>query len=230
MNVIYKIINIRKKEKCEFPYEYIGSKVNYIDGKYWGSSSHPLMIQELKNNPEDFEFCIIQVIDDNDIQCIVNLERQWQVKLNVVNDPKYYNLKLASEKWSSLGFKWAYDPVTLLKAYLPKHKIPFGWKLGQSPTSIQEKVNESKTGFSKGDERLNKIISKRTSAAMPKGKNHRDSKIWNLCDPNGNLHEVILHPFCKENDLSPTAIQYSLISGKPIKKGKSKGWYAMNKI
>lgn len=229
MNIIYKLVNRQKEQRNEYPCYYIGSKANYVPGTYWGSARHPLLLLELKTTLEDFELIIIEYVDS--LSNLIEREHFWQKKYNVVQNEKYYNLSYANKKFSSIGFKWAHDPVTLTKGYFPNNKIPVGWNLGKTPES---KVKKSilKTGYKKGSIELNQEISKRTKVAACRGKNHKDCKIWILQDPNGTIHTVIgLHEFCRKFNLSVTSLQFSEKSKKqlPINKGKSKGWRVLDK-
>lgn len=229
-NIIYKLINKNKELREDYPCYYIGSKMGYIPGKYWGSPSHPLLRKELKDDISSFEMIILEYVDKS--TDLTMRENYWQKSVNAVENEKYYNLGYAKTNFSSAGFKWAYDPVSLIKGYFPKCKIPKGWALGKSPESLIRRQNKLAltTGLSKGDPNLNKIISSRTKENACRGERHRDIKTWTLLDPNGKIHQIIgLHEFCKANGLSATSLQYSINTQKPIKKGKSKGWCVLSK-
>lgn len=224
-NIIYKLINRKKELLGEYPCYYIGSKMGYKPGKYWGSSRHPLLLKELKYDICSFEMTILEYV--NNPKDLTTQENYWQKSVNAVENEKYYNLNYARTNFSSAGFKWAHDPISLLKGYFPECKIPKGWVVGKSPeTSLRMQLKLSnKTGLIKGDPKLNQIISTRTKENVCKGERHPECKIWTLLDPNGNQHTISgLHEFCKQKDLSATSLQYSFNTKKPIKKGKSKGW------
>lgn len=226
-NVIYKLINRRKEKLSEYPCYYIGSKVNYVPGTYWGSSRNPILITELNTELANFEMEILEdVPSDNNL---IDHEINHQVALNVVKDEKYYNLRLAGKNFATTGYKYYYHPTTLVRGFFPPNKIPHGWLLGKSPESAARK-KVVKTGLKKGDPNLNKIISERTKANTPRGKTHTETKVWILQDPTNKIHKVVgLHEFCKANNLAATSLQYSINTNKPIKKGKSKGWRLLSK-
>ena len=230
LNIIYNLVNRTKEKQGIYPCYYIGSKLNYIPGTYWGSSKNPILLKELKENISDFNINILEHVDKEEL---TTRERFWQLKLNVLQDNKYYNLSLAKEKFTGQGFTWFHDPITLLNGYFPRHKSPDGWQLGKSPETAKRtalKKEKIPTALKKGSSELNKLISIRTKEKVARGKDHKDCKIWVLKDPLGNIHTVIgLHPFCKEKNLSPTALQYSVNTNKPIKKGLSQGWHVLEK-
>jgi len=204
--------------------------MGYIPGKYWGSSKHPLLLKELQDDIDSFELTILEYVDNP--TDLTMRENYWQKSVNAVENEKYYNLRYAKTKFSSAVFKWAYDPISLIRGYFPELKIPKGWVLGQSSESSnrKKKKKSNPTGLSRGDPKLNQIISARTKENACRGKRHRDIKTWILVDPDGKIHQVIgLHEFCKINGLSVTSLQYSINSQKPIKKGRSKGWYVLRK-
>jgi hypothetical protein len=183
--------------------------MGYIPGKYWGSSRNPILLQELKDNISDFEIEILEYVDDP--QKLTTRELHYHQTYNVVYDDAYYNLQLAGIKFSSVGFVWCHDPISLVKAYMPKHKIPNGWEIGKTP---QAKIKaESRTGYKRGDAQLKTHLSNAVTRLE-----------WILKDPDGNIHIVDkLHKFCEENNVSSRLRLVNHI-GKPIKKGKSKGW------
>ena len=161
-NIIYKLINRKKELLGEYPCYYIGSKMGYKPGKYWGSSRHPLLLKELKYDICSFEMTILEYV--NNPKDLTTQENYWQKSVNAVENEKYYNLNYARTNFSSAGFKWAHDPISLLKGYFPECKIPKGWVVGKSPeTSLRMQLKLSnKTGLIKGDPKLNQIISTRT--------------------------------------------------------------------
>ena len=221
MHVIYKLINIQKEANNNFPCYYIGSKLNYIPGTYWGSSKHPTLIEELKTNVSNFKIEILEYVDNP--TDLTTRERVYQLDYDVLNNPKYYNLHLANEKFTSSGRKWYYDPLTLNKGYFQDNKIPAGWIRGYKPEDAQSKkykqVNRSKpTGLKKNDPKLHEQIS-----------NSVANTYWVLRDPNGILHTVTkLHKFCEEHNLSPQ-LRLNKNFGIPLKKGNSKGWCVIDK-
>ena len=111
LNIIYNLVNRTKEKQGIYPCYYIGSKLNYIPGTYWGSSKNPILLKELKENISDFNINILEHVDKEEL---TTRERFWQLKLNVLQDNKYYNLSLAKEKFTGQGFTWFHDPITLL--------------------------------------------------------------------------------------------------------------------
>ena len=192
---------------------YIGSKMNY-DGKYKGSSRHPLF------KPGELE--ILEIV--NDPTMLTAKEREWQEKYDILNDPNCFNLVYANEKFSSADRKFYYNPVTLERSLFLEHQVPSGWIKGMHPTKKKKRMK-------RGSKELKEHLRNKSKESAKRGKEHKDTKQWILVDPQGNKHIVHgLYPFCEKYNLSPTSIQYSLTSQKPIKKGKSKGWYAVKKM
>lgn len=222
MNIIYRLVNRKKEKNGEFPCYYIGSKMNYVPGEYWGSSKHPMLIEELKTNISNFEIEILEHVCNP--KELTLREREYQLKYNALNDSKYYNLQLANEKFTSAGYKWYYDPVTLIKGYFQANKIPAGWLPGYKPEEQQSKEWKQikryrPTGLKKSDPRLHEQISDSVATTE-----------WVLRSPDGSLHSVTkLHKFCKEHNISQK-LRLTKKFGVPIKKGKSKGWCVVSKI
>lgn len=226
-NVIYLLIHSNRKDQNLEPHSYIGSKVNYKPNMYWGSSKHPDLLRELSKNINHFQIQILEYVKNK--SKINERELYWQKRYNAVEDKKFYNLSYANKKFTSVNFKWCYDPNTLQKGYFPKHKIPSGWIEGTKP-KILKKIR-TKTRLKKGDPLLEKIRSISNKKSAKRGLEHKDTKIWILQDPQFKKHKVIgLYPFCKKNNLLATALQYSFLTKKPIKKGKSKGWCVLQKL
>ena len=221
MNIIYRLVNQKKEKNSEFPCYYIGSKLNYVPGEYWGSSKHPLLIRELKENILDFKIEILEHVDNPDELTL--RERVHQLNHDVLNDQKYYNLQIANEKFTSTGRKWYYDPETLVKGYFLPNKIPPGWLPGYKPEEQQSKGWKQikrylPTGFKKSDPNLHKRISDSVATTE-----------WTLRSPDGKLYTVTkLHKFCEEHNLSQK-LRLTKKFGVPIKKGKSKGWCVISK-
>lgn len=221
MNIIYLLANTKKESTRTFPCYYIGSKLNYVPGKYWGSSKHPQLLKELENSISDFKIEILEHVDDP--AKLTLKEREWQLKLDAINDPKYYNLQYANEKFTSNGRKWFYDPVTLKKGYFYDNKVPEGWLPGYKPVEHQSKKYQQikkykSTGLKKTDPLLHKQIS--DSVANTE---------WTLKSPDGKIYTVTkLHKFCQEHNLSHKLRTIKKF-GVPIKKGKSKGWVVIDK-
>ena len=64
-NVIYKLINRRKEKLGQYPCYYVGSKVNYVPGTYWGSSQNPILIAELATELDNFEMEILEYVPND---------------------------------------------------------------------------------------------------------------------------------------------------------------------
>lgn len=104
MNIIYLITNLDKKEgEMRF---YVGSKqechietINGLDTiigdnsgfPYWGSSSHPLMKEELKT--QRFSATVLESTGHR--KELLALEQKWMDKLDAVRSQEYYNLSSA---------------------------------------------------------------------------------------------------------------------------------------
>lgn len=173
--------------------------MNYIPDKYWGSSRHPILLQELSENITNFSIDILEYI--NDPQNLTKREEHWQRKFQVVEDIEYYNLTYANTKFNTTGMRAYHDSNTLKYGLFPPNKIPAGWIKGRKPKNIRGK-SKSKTGFKKGDPKLEKIRSESNKRSAKKGLDNKSTKIWLLKDPNNNLHRIIgLAPFCKKNNL-----------------------------
>jgi len=195
--------------------------MNY-DGKYKGSSRHPLF------KPGRLE--ILEILDDP--TKLTAKEREWQEKYDILNDPDCFNLVYANEKFSSAGRKFYHDPVTLERRLFLEHQVLDGWVKGMRPLEKKKRKTyiKKENSMKKGSIELRNHLSNKSKESAKRGEEHKDTKQWILVDPYGNKHTVNgLYPFCEEHNLSPTAIQYSLQTQKPIKKGKSKGWYAVEK-
>lgn len=225
-HIIYKLINRRKESLGEHPCYYVGSKTNYIPGTYWGSSKNPILIEELTIELSNFDMEILEEVYD--ANQLIEREITHQLQHNVVEDQKYYNLRLAGKNFTTTGYKYYYHPITLVRGFFPPNKIPVGWVWGKNPGTPRKIIN--KTGLKKGDPKLKKYISERTKVTTARGVQHSETKSWILQDPEGAIHNVIgLHEFCKINGLAATSLQYSINTTNPIKKGKSKGWRLLSK-
>lgn len=224
MHIIYCLINRRKEKVNEYPCYYIGSKTNFVSGKYWGSSHHPVLKEELSKSKEDFEMKIL--IEVTDPARLTLIEREVQIAFNVINDRKYYNLHLANEKFSAIGRKWFHDPVTLAVGLFSDCKVPPGWHPGhkkasdRTPGSIKAAIwKANPTGLRKDDPLLHQKISDSIAKFE-----------WIIRDPSGKLHTVTkLHQFCRDHKLS-TRLRYAENFNVPIRRGSSKGWCVVSKL
>jgi hypothetical protein len=115
MNIIYKISYLKHIKNNTPPFYYIGSKYNY-KGKYYGSPSSKqkdwytgnLSIKdwwksEIKNDPENFLFEIIQIFP-NDItpKMLVEEEKKIHLKFNVLKNNVFFNKSIATTGWVSV--------------------------------------------------------------------------------------------------------------------------------
>ena len=225
-HIIYRLVNRRKEVLGLSPCYYVGSKTNYILGTYWGSSKNPILLEELSTELSNFDMEILEEVEDSKI--LINREIAHQIKLNVVSDENYYNLRLAGKDFTTTGYKYYYHPKTLTRGFFPPNKVPAGWIWGKKAGVPGKKI--IKTGLKKGDPELNKLISTRTKEKTARGATHTETKVWILQAPNNTIHTIVgLHDFCLENGLSATSLQYSINTNTPIKKGKSKGWRLLSK-
>ena len=125
MNIIYRITNIVKEQNNVYPCYYIGSKKNYKGlGSYWGSSKHPIMIQELKETPENFKFEVLLIVKD--AKDLIKFENAYQHKVNAVKSEKYYNITYAGR--TTIDNKWMTNGEIDLT--VPPEKVPLFEKLG----------------------------------------------------------------------------------------------------
>lgn len=222
MNIIYRLVNRQKEKLGEFPCYYIGSKLNYSPGKYWGSSHHPTLLKELATRITDFEMEILAVVNEHELTAI---EHKYQLQFDAVNDHKYYNLHLANEKFSSSGKKWFHDPITLARGYFPPNKIPTGWAPGYKALSEKTDASIKAQHYKNNPTGLHKdspILHQQISNTVAKFE-------WIVQDPTGTQYKVTkLHKFCQEHNLTPQ-LRYASNLNVPMKKGKSKGWVVISK-
>ena len=98
MDIVYKLIFNKRKEKNEMPYFYIGSKSNchVTDGKiidkfgkeYYGSSAW----ENYENivGDDDVSVVILEEVD-GDYNSLLSCEREQQIKNDVVASTEYFN-------------------------------------------------------------------------------------------------------------------------------------------
>jgi len=203
LNVIYCLVNKQNEKIDVVPNKYVGSKVNYKPGKYWGSSRHPVLLKELSEDISVFSVEILEYV--NDPKCLVQRELYWQEKFDVVNSEEYFNLAFANQKFTSLNFRWYYDPISLDKGYFPKHKIPNGWLPGKKPkekdskqypknvTTPHEKISYSLKGQKKSADMVKKM----------KNTKREQSPHYQICHNKDLVYDCIdLRSFAERENLS----------------------------
>lgn len=125
MNIIYRITNTVKEQNNDYPCYYIGSKKNYKgEGTYWGSSKHPMMIEELQNELQNFKFEILLIV--NDANDLIMFENTYQRKVDAIRSEKYYNIAYAGR--ATTGNKWMTNGTVDLS--VSAEKIPLFTQLG----------------------------------------------------------------------------------------------------
>lgn len=212
MNIIYQLTNMDKFEKNIKPYHYIGSKMNY-NGRYLGSSKHPLMILE-KRQGAKFKLEILEIVSDP--KSLTEREREWQEKFDVVANKDFYNLSYATAKFSCAGMKWFCNPLDGSNILCYEGSEPDGWILGKKPFKNDPKTYKSPSRLKK-------------HGPMRRGEHHKDSKKWTVQTPDNQVIEVIaLEPFCQERGIMAPALKYTLTTGKPISRGASKGYMILS--
>ena len=112
MNIIYRITYIPHLN-TSYPKYYIGSKMNYKPGKYFGSVQSKRVFDYTNGLPlrdwwksidtNDFLFEILEVCEDNiTSKDIVLIERNIQLKFNVAQNEEYFNQSIATEGFASV--------------------------------------------------------------------------------------------------------------------------------
>lgn len=118
MNIVYKLTNLDREDGRRF---YVGSKsecfienINGIDRivssktglPYYGSSSCPLMKEDMAKGHRIAAEILEEVPDRKNILCT---ENSWIVKLNAVESPEYYNIAYAKIGGFSIDQHAAYN-------------------------------------------------------------------------------------------------------------------------
>lgn len=105
MDIVYKLTFTKRKAKNEVPFQYIGSKSNctiedgvILDKKgkpYYGSSTWKNYNQLV--NEDDVRVDVLYVMEDgHHYNDLLNMERSLHEDLDVVADPTYFNLQIAT--------------------------------------------------------------------------------------------------------------------------------------
>ena len=84
----------------------------------------------------------------------------------------------------------------------------------------------------KGSPEWKELFRQKVMQNAKRGLEHSSAWLWVLKNPVGKIIEVIgLADFCRENNLSMTALQYNYnaLNSGPISRGKSKGWQVVDK-
>jgi len=114
MHIIYKITYLKHLRNNTPPFYYIGSKYNYT-GKYYGSPSSKqkdwftegLSVsdwwkKEVRNNPGEFSFEVMEVLPDNITpQVLVEEEKTTHLKYDVSKSELFFNKSIATSGWVS---------------------------------------------------------------------------------------------------------------------------------
>lgn len=113
------------------------------------------------------------------------------------------------------GYCWYHDPITKKRfKYLPGDE-PASWMPGMKPKIPHDPVAGKEI-------RKQKLVEN-----QPCGLGHHHAKLWTLEDPEGNTFpDVVLNSFCKTHNLAASSLKENFKGsrGKPVSKGKSKGW------
>lgn len=204
MNVVYKLIFESRIERNEMPYYYIGSKANIdiVDGMmidkqgkfYLGSSKYPNYKTITQN--EDIRVEILYEGKD-----ILVKERDYHIKYDVVTNPEYFNLGIATiSPFNTTGYGSYKHVVTgkvvkLLKDHpdvvsgvyvgvTKGNKLSESERLKRSTSSkrhflgkhhtdeTKAKLRESKLGTKASEKTKQKMSEARKG--VPKSKEHRE--------------------------------------------------------
>lgn len=101
MHIVYQIKFPNREKENNYPFLYIGSKSNAIvennkmyhrNKEYWGSSRHP----QYKNCLLEETPIMTIISQHSSYEEALEAERNIQIELDVVADPKYFNLSIAT--------------------------------------------------------------------------------------------------------------------------------------
>lgn len=156
MHVIYKITYLPHLIRQTPPYYYIGSKFNY-DGKYMGSPASNQMDwyteeMAIKNwwktqilaKPKDFLFEVLEVVNTDSPQFLVEVEKDYHIKLDVRHSLDYFNKSIATSGWVS-------SPRTDLTKELSSKKTSEYWN---SPEGEEKKKRLSERNRTTHSEKM----------------------------------------------------------------------------
>lgn len=156
MHVIYKITYLPHLITQTPPYYYIGSKFNY-DGKYMGSPASNQMDwyteeMSIKNwwktqifdKPKDFLFEVLEVVNTDSPQFLVEIEKDYHIKLDVRHSVDYFNKSIATSGWVS-------SPRTDLTKELASKKTSEYWN---SPDGEEKKKRLSERNRATHSEKM----------------------------------------------------------------------------
>ena len=145
VNVIYRTHDSLTGEM------YIGSKKNYIHGKYFGSPRNKRAIEIIKTRPETLSVEILETVHDYNL--LLEREIYWQQLYDVVNNPLYWNRAIAKIGFTCAGNKqdadWIEKRAAKRRGYKHKPetiaKMKAAWsKIVRKPLSEEHKKNIGK--------------------------------------------------------------------------------------
>jgi hypothetical protein len=121
IHVIYRVVDTLTGEM------YVGSKMNYVHGKYFGSTQLKRAKEIIKARPETLTVQILEIIADP--SRLIQREIYWQEKFDVVNSKMYWNQTIAASGFSAFGRKDNYrlgkkhKPETIEKMKISASKV-----------------------------------------------------------------------------------------------------------
>jgi hypothetical protein len=146
VNVIYRTHDSLTGEM------YIGSKKNYIHGKYFGSPRNKRAIEIIKTRPETLSVEILETVHDYNL--LLEREIYWQQLYDVVNNPLYWNRAIAKMGFTCAGSKQDADWIVRKTAKIKgrKHRPETIEKMRLSAKAVIRKPlsEEHKKNITKG--------------------------------------------------------------------------------
>jgi len=148
VNVIYRTHDSLTGEM------YIGSKKNYIHGKYFGSPRNKYAKEIIKTRPETLSVEILETVFDSNL--LLEREYYWQELYDVVSNPLYWNRANAIIGFTTVGKKqdphWIEKRAAKRRGYKHKPetiaKMKAAWsKIIRKPLSEEHKRNIGKAGM-----------------------------------------------------------------------------------
>ena len=133
LNVIYRTHDSITGEM------YIGSKKNFVLGKYFGSPRNKRAIEIIKTRPETLIVEILETV--NDYNLLLEREIYWQQLYDVVNNPLYWNRAIAKMGFTCAGSKQDADWLAKKSASLTgkKRSIETRMKMSASAKAVIRK-------------------------------------------------------------------------------------------
>jgi len=146
VNVIYRTYDSLTDEM------YIGSKKNYIHGKYFGSPRNKRAKEIIKTRPETLWVEVLETVQD--CKSLIEREIYWQKIYDVVASPLYWNQVLAGKHFSSLNKKQDAELIAKRFAKIKgrKHRPETIEKMRRSAKAIIHKplTEEHRKNITKG--------------------------------------------------------------------------------